>query len=600
MSLCATGLVAFQLYWIRNAGYVNQERFARDVHNALNSVADKLEKHEALFIVEQRISPGLFNNKAPVRDDSALAFHNYKSFLLSQFDSLRIEFKSLYDQPFYELKKDEPGVGQQRIKASSRQTISRGAGSLFALHHQIDSLISVQFRQNDGFLDFNAIDSLLIKELNSMRSQAPPSIPMPEIWMQVDGGSFEAARDAENRSMSREKYERRLEEMNRRVDSVRKERYKVIEKRLEQKSRLITMALEELFLPRINISERLRYINLDSLLRYELLNKGIDLDFNYAITNKSNDGAVLTGLSGPPAKESTFEVNLFPNDITGSQHFLTVYFPNQENYLTGKILLSSASSGALALLIIFCFGYAIFTIVRQKKLSEMKNDFINNMTHEFKTPISTVSLACEALQDKDIRRDDAFISRYVKVIKDENSRLGGQVEKVLQMATLDKKSFDLRHEKVDVHQIIETALSHVELVVEKRNGKIAQSLDASESYVLTDEVHLTNIIINLLDNAVKYSPDAPELTVKTRNSGNGLYITIADKGIGMTREVTRKIFDKFYRAPTGNLHNVKGFGLGLTYVKTMTEALNGRISVKSSPGKGSSFEIYLPAENGKI
>jgi two-component system phosphate regulon sensor histidine kinase PhoR len=252
----------------------------------------------------------------------------------------------------------------------------------------------------------------------------------------------------------------------------------------------------------------------------------------------------------------------------------------------------------LVLVIIGIFGFAVYTIHTQKKISEIKNDFINNMTHEFKTPISTVALACEALQDDDVKKNEAFLKRYISIIQAENKRLGMQVEKVLQMATLDKKDFKLKLEPLDMHEVIDRALGNVNFQIEKREGIIDKQLQASHTSVIADEVHLTNIIYNLLDNANKYSPEKPKISIATKNYNGGIIVKISDNGIGMSKEVTGRIFEKFYREPTGNLHNVKGFGLGLTYVKTILDALGGSISVKSEVAKGSTFEIYLP-QNGQ-
>jgi two-component system phosphate regulon sensor histidine kinase PhoR len=221
------------------------------------------------------------------------------------------------------------------------------------------------------------------------------------------------------------------------------------------------------------------------------------------------------------------------------------------------------------------------------------------MTHEFKTPISTVSLACEALQDKEIQKNESFLEKYIEAIREENNRLGRQVEKVLQMATLDKKEYRLKFEALDVHQIIDKALSHINLQVEKRGGAIHKNLIASNNHIISDEVHLSNIIYNLLDNANKYSQEKPDIRIDTEDHHQGLLIRISDKGVGMTKEAIEKIFDKFYRVPTGNIHDIKGFGLGLTYVKTILLVLGGQIKVKSTPGKGSSFEIVLPLNNGQ-
>ena len=237
-------------------------------------------------------------------------------------------------------------------------------------------------------------------------------------------------------------------------------------------------------------------------------------------------------------------------------------------------------------------------ILRQKKISEVKNDFINNMTHEFKTPIATVSLATEALQDDDIKGNKAFVERYVSVIQEENKRLGMQVERVLQIASLDKKDFKLKIEEANLHQIIEKALVNINILVEKRGGSISSQLLASNPIIEADKVHLTNIVYNLLDNANKYSPDAPQINIRTENISTGVILKISDEGIGMSKEASQKIFDKFYRVSTGNVHDVKGFGLGLSYVKNIIDMHHGSINVKSEPGKGSTFKIILPFNHG--
>ncbi|NJN26461.1 MAG: HAMP domain-containing histidine kinase [Cyclobacteriaceae bacterium] len=313
----------------------------------------------------------------------------------------------------------------------------------------------------------------------------------------------------------------------------------------------------------------------------------------------TKDSLVLTNapVFGAEIMASEFRTNLFTRDIIPTDNYLSIQFPNQQTFLIGKIWISLASSVVLVLVIIGIFGFAIYTILNQKKISEIKNDFINNMTHEFKTPISTVALACEALQDDDVKKNDTFLKRYISIIQAENKRLGMQVEKVLQMATLEKKDFKLKLETLDMHEVIDRALANINIQIEKRNGKIDKRLQAGNNEVLADEVHLTNIIYNLLDNASKYSPEKPEITIATHNYNGGIIVRISDKGIGMSREVMSRIFEKFYREPTGNRHDVKGFGLGLTYVKTMLDALGGTISVKSEIARGSTFEIYLP-QNG--
>ena len=382
------------------------------------------------------------------------------------------------------------------------------------------------------------------------------------------------------------------------IDSIQDDQNKI--KKVQEKSHMVTVVLNELFSKERKIINRIDKDQLDTLLTQVLKDRGIDITYEYGVIDDLQDRVVLTNVTNniDALKSSEFRTRLFTRDILTYPNYLAVYFPDQQTFLFGKIWVSLASSIVLLLVIIGCFGYAIYIIIHQKKLSDIKSDFINNMTHEFKTPISTVGLACEVLQDEEVNKNEAFQKRYLSIIQTENNRLARQVEKVLQMATLEKKDFKLKMEEIDVHEVIDKALQTIMIQIEKKGGIVNKSLKASHSIIISDEVHLTNIIYNLLDNANKYSKENPLITISTDNKGNGIIIRISDKGIGMTRDEVNKIFERFYRVPTGNLHDVKGFGLGLTYVKTIVGALGGNIVVKSTLTKGSKFEIYLP-KNGK-
>jgi two-component system phosphate regulon sensor histidine kinase PhoR len=251
-------------------------------------------------------------------------------------------------------------------------------------------------------------------------------------------------------------------------------------------------------------------------------------------------------------------------------------------------------SALFILIIIGSFYYTINTILKQKKLSEIKNDFINNMTHELKTPISTISLACEMLSDKDISSTEGQRSNYIGMIREENKRLGTLVESVLTNAVIERGELKLKPQPIYLNALIKDLLQSFELQVTRRSGSIQFYPDADSDSIEGDKVHITNVIFNLLDNANKYSPEIPELTISTFNKDNNVCVKVTDKGIGISRENLRKIFDKLYRVPSGNLHDVKGFGLGLSYVKAIIEKHNGQIAVESQPGKGSSFTIILP------
>jgi two-component system phosphate regulon sensor histidine kinase PhoR len=249
---------------------------------------------------------------------------------------------------------------------------------------------------------------------------------------------------------------------------------------------------------------------------------------------------------------------------------------------------------AFMLTLIFSFYYTISTIFKQKKLSEIKNDFISNMTHEFKTPISTISLAVEVLNDKSVEKSQERISNYVKMIGDENKRLSLLVENILQTAILDKGEFKLKIQNIDIHTLIEQSIHNIKLQVENKDGEIYTDLNAVRAVIQADRIHLTNIIFNLIDNALKYSKEKPVIKITTSSDEEGVFISVQDNGIGISKENQKRIFDTMYRVPTGNIHNVKGFGLGLSYVKAVVEKHGGSIKVESELGKGSTFTLYLP------
>jgi two-component system phosphate regulon sensor histidine kinase PhoR len=246
------------------------------------------------------------------------------------------------------------------------------------------------------------------------------------------------------------------------------------------------------------------------------------------------------------------------------------------------------------LFILATFALSIFYILRQKKISEMKNDFINNMTHEFKTPIATISVATDSFANEKVINNPERIRYFSGMIKKENERMNLQVEDILTIARLDKKDFEFNWETTNIHDLIEDTIEGIILQLEKRKGKIETKLNAANSIVTTDKKHIKNVIYNLLDNAIKYSVNPPEIKITTLNKSKGVVLVVEDNGIGMSKNVQAKIFEKFYRQPSGNVHNVKGFGLGLSYVKAVVEANHGTISVQSEPGKGSRFEVFLP------
>ena len=366
---------------------------------------------------------------------------------------------------------------------------------------------------------------------------------------------------------------------------------------IHKKEEMVNDIFDELI--RVNIYSsrpKLDTFLLDSLLHDELFNQGIRAKYSFEINGNGTSNFHHPHCEGNAECNSTcaYKIQISPDNIFFKPQYLSVFFPGQRNYLLKSMWVILAISGCIILILIFSFYYTISTILKQKKLSAVKNDFISNMTHEFKTPISTISLATEMLGDKNLEKTPERSERYLKMIQDENKRLSVLVESILQTALLDKGEFKLKKTEFHLHEIISEIVKNTQLQIEKQGGKLSISLNAEKDILWADKVHITNIIFNLIDNAIKYSRENPVIQITTENSAKGIIIHVIDKGIGISKENLKKIFDKFYRVPTGNVHNVKGFGLGLSYVKAIVEKHEGEIFVDSEPGQGSDFTIFLP------
>lgn len=355
---------------------------------------------------------------------------------------------------------------------------------------------------------------------------------------------------------------------------------------------------EQMFRPKKQMAIELRVDKniLDSLISLELHDHGVKTKYEYGVYSPSRNIMPIQK-SGQYPKEllkESYSMMLFPNDLYGQPNYLMMFFPNKRSFLISQLWRMLLISILLMIIVISSFSYTIYTILRQKKLSMMKNDFINNMTHEFKTPISTISLACEALNDKDVVKSETIFSSYLSMITEENKRLGKMAERILQSAILEQGRLTLNKEIIDIHEVITTAVKNIQLQVEKQSGVLTSDLNASSTMVFVDRVHMVNVIFNLLDNAKKYSEGKPEISIRTENTFSDIMITIQDKGIGISKKNQKRIFDKLYRVSTGNVHNVKGFGLGLSYVKAVIDQHGGTIDLESELGKGTRFIINLP------
>jgi len=371
--------------------------------------------------------------------------------------------------------------------------------------------------------------------------------------------------------------------------------------RLMKKSGLVNDIFRELFNVNANsgIEERVNPLLIDSLLHAELETAGISADFEFGLYDFINNKLFMDHPSDHARElmRSKFRVRLFPHDILYHPDYLMLFFPSQESYVFNNLWVMFGSSAFFILILIGSFYYTIHTIIRQKRLSDIKNDFINNMTHELKTPISTISLACEALNDPDLNKSATTATNYTRMIAEENKRLSILVENVLRSAMLDQSDFRLRNDSLDMHELIQRVMKSFQVHFERRKVNLKVSLDAKNFKLTGDQVHLTNAVFNLIDNALKYTPESPEIVVTSFNQGGYFCLAVADNGVGISRDQHKKIFDKLYRVPTGNVHNVKGFGLGLSYVKSIIEKHRGLIKLESELGVGSTFTVFIPLES---
>ncbi|GAP70097.1 histidine kinase [Bacteroidales bacterium 6E] len=372
---------------------------------------------------------------------------------------------------------------------------------------------------------------------------------------------------------------------------------------LESRLKESTQAIERYFFRGGPIEERLDVEFLENALNEELKTQGITLDYKFMVKAfLRGEEEIIAASPDYRTSKRVKEYNypLFPNDYEiRKANYLILYFPKRTGYLLNLTGIMVIPIMILTGLLIAIFSYTIWIIFRQKKLSQIKNDFINNMTHELKTPISTISLASQMLQDGSIANTPKTIEHISGVIFQESKRLSFQVEKVLQMAIFNEGRMKLRFKDIKLNELVKGVIGNFELRVKNSNGHLNYELNAKHDIFKGDEVHITNVVFNLLDNAVKYSNEVPEISVTTESRRDVVILSVADKGIGIAKEHQSQIFERFYRVPTGNVHNVKGFGLGLSYVKKIIDAHNGKIIVESLPNKGTKFSIFFPLNNKK-
>lgn len=553
MSAALIGLIFLQLYWISESYKLKSGLFDHAVNDALAEVSRKMEKAEAASFIKTKAEMPAISRKrfpsAPKRPD-----RYPKPVKKEHIEEIKIIVPP--EPP------DAPFISEKKFKFRKQLHDS--------IMLEVDSLLrNIKFTWADS-------TSALIRKFHNADSAEHTSMIFyhgmnllpapPEIKKNTDEKAAVVVKDY-LKKISREGKE--TEVFKNLADEMR-----------------------QLHIP---IRQRIKPQMVDSLLKIELTNRGISLPYTYKIYQAKTDSLVFSNASFNAERlPDHYRTALFPGDFFRETAYLSLTFPGKDHYLLRKMIFVMASSAGLILVIISGFAYTIFSMLKQKKISRMKTDFINNMTHEFKTPVSTIMLASEALREEGIASDPGRIRKLAGVIYEENLRLSHHVERVLNLATLEKETFRMELQPVDVHEEIRKAIEAMSMQFEQRNARVEFLPEAESSCIQADPLHFSNIVLNLLDNAVKYCEREPFIRVKTLLQDKKFYLVVEDNGIGMSSDQQKKIFEQFYRVPTGNLHNVKGFGLGLNYVYNIVRRMNGSINVSSEKYKGSRFELSFP------
>ena len=610
VSICISllGIIIVQFFWIRNAFQVKESQFERSVNDALGSVVNKIETRENMYFISRN-----FEGDSIMRIVKAFARDTTQA-IKERLDSLM----ALNEMPVTKRSPQRPPPPPHYLRHPPPTSVIHYSYqyNVVPVQEGFDS-VTVKMEQffqemptpdsNEFNFEWNdqigRIDSLMETNINEPGWQPMDMQPEGE---NIQEGQIIIESPGSNgsptvRYLIPQINSMRPQQMPNQVNRNRKQFRENNIQKLDNKAKKIrdfikqmAIAIETQPAP---IQQRINKKSLQATLSKSFSDKGINLPFEFAVFSPSNDTNHIpirsSGFTND-YEQTEHRVSLFPNDLFHKPDLLLVYFPGQKTHVLKSLSLLMVGSILFTLIIILSSSASIVVMIRQKKISDIKTDFINNMTHEFKTPISTISLACEALGDHDLRKSDEVFTSYINMIREENNRLAGMAEKILQTAVIDKGQLKMKKETINLHEIIQDVIKNLRIQVEIKDGEIISRLTAEKPQIEGDKVHITNLVYNLLDNANKYSPRKPMIRINTENAHNGIVITIEDKGIGISRNEQKKIFDKLYRVPTGNIHEIRGFGLGLSYVKAIVEEHHGKISLESEVDRGTKFTVFLP------
>ncbi|MCO5937384.1 HAMP domain-containing histidine kinase [Mucilaginibacter sp. RB4R14] len=591
MGFALLGVVVMQLYFLRQSYQMQSELFNRSVNEALNNVVSKVTKQDALNFLNAKTQITTLKRSETVDKKSVISINGSKSII---GEALVLKKKQ---------------TKRERKLAMLRDSLKR-----MILHKKMDDDVAGLMQQ--GSLNLRIRIEQYTDESGEVHGRFIPeivkSVPRPFKQKPHKYDTLRYTYIDPQFGPQIISVPHLNPEWLKKQERLQKDRqFKQVKQMLEtdslenvipntKKPNIIENLAEEYRKSDEPLDKRLNNFWIDSLLRFELHNRGIFLPFSYEVSTANSDSLIFSsafdtkGAKPEFIPANTFQKAIFSNELINDPGKIKISFPQKSSFILGNMTATMSTTGGLLFVLIFCFGYTIFSILRQKKISEMKIDFINNMTHEFKTPVSTIMIASEALKDKEIAEDQVRVARLANVIYEENVRLGNHIERVLNIARIERNDFKLDKKPLDVNEMITIVLDSMALKMQKCNADVTLNLDAERPVIVADELHFSNVMFNLIDNAIKYSIDAPEIAISTLNKNGHVLIRVADKGIGMNRDQQAKIFEQFYRIPTGNLHDVKGFGLGLSYVNTIVKRLDGTIGVKSEKEKGSEFELKFP------
>lgn len=597
MTVALLGVFVMQLYYIKEAYNLKSQLFDEQVNQTLATVVKKVER----LNVANHINRKDAENKLRRLQDARQRALDIKDLRQQYVQESELRLAERENQIENYLNQQDSII---RMSYRAPKVISEK--EFISLNTPNGDKVDLQM---DAFID---IRSLVIKGY-SMRTKpfaAPPKTFEFKSFQSLPDSLRYLVFDPRNGSpgfVSLAKIPDDLEKKFKREDEIAKKKLEVRIAALGKdtlpytRMNLVEDVSKELEDAKIPIYKRINFRALGDILMSELSTHNITLKPSYKVSLAKKDSVlfmVASNTKGEFLPENTYKTPLFGNDLFRDPGTLIVTFPNKNSAILTNLGFTLASSVGLLLVLVFIFSYTLYAILKQKKISEMKTDFINNMTHEFKTPVATIMIASEALKDPEVTEDKTRLKRLANIIYDENVRLGSHIERVLSIARLEKGELKMDNTAVDMNDLIVIVLDSMGLQLQKRSAVLNINTDAEKSTVYGDELHLSNVLYNLIDNANKYSADVPEITISTRNTHKNLIIEIADKGIGMTKDQSKRIFDQFYRVPTGNLHDVKGFGLGLNYVQDIIKQANGSIKVSSEKDKGTTFEISLPLYEG--